>query len=151
MSNKDFSNWLVVSDIDGTLNNKLRKLPKRNFEAIKHFVLKCNGHFTLASGRNVESMRKHYDRLPIKGTPAVVLNGAGVYDYSQEKMLHYIKDFYDLAGERLQANSAPARLITEVKHRPPLGDSSINCCLPRSLGSRIALPRQNSATVKRRP
>ena len=25
-----FENWLVVSDIDGTLNNKLRKLPKRN-------------------------------------------------------------------------------------------------------------------------
>ena len=89
MSKKDLSNWLVVSDIDGTLNNKLRKLPKRNFEAIKHFVLKCNGHFTLASGRNVESMRKHYNRLPIKGTPAVVLNGAGVYDYAQEKMLHF--------------------------------------------------------------
>ena len=26
MSQKDFSNWLVVSDIDGTLNNKARKL-----------------------------------------------------------------------------------------------------------------------------
>ena len=24
---KDFSRWLVVSDIDGTLNNKLRRLP----------------------------------------------------------------------------------------------------------------------------
>ena len=89
MECKKYSDWLVVSDIDGTLNNKFRQLPKRNFEAIKHFVLKCNGHFTLASGRNVESMRKHYNRLPIKGTPAVVLNGAGVYDYSQEKMLHF--------------------------------------------------------------
>ena len=25
---KTFENWLVVSDIDGTLNNKIRKLPK---------------------------------------------------------------------------------------------------------------------------
>ncbi len=89
MNNKDLSNWLVVSDIDGTLNNKLRQLPKRNFEAITRFVTECNGHFTLASGRNVQSMRKHYERLPISGTPAVILNGAGVYDYAQEKMLHF--------------------------------------------------------------
>ena len=33
---KTFENWLVVSDIDGTLNNKLRRLPKRNYEAIKN-------------------------------------------------------------------------------------------------------------------
>ncbi len=33
MSQKDFSNWLVVSDIDGTLNNKARKLPRRNYDA----------------------------------------------------------------------------------------------------------------------
>ncbi len=89
MANKDLSHWLVVSDIDGTLNNKFRQLPKRNFEAINKFVLEYNGHFTLASGRNVQSMRKHYERLPISGTPAVILNGAGIYDYSQEKMLHF--------------------------------------------------------------
>ncbi len=89
MGNADLSHWLVVSDIDGTLNNKLRQLPKRNFEAINKFVLEYNGHFTLASGRNVQSMRKHYERLPIAGTPAVILNGAGIYDYSQEKMLHF--------------------------------------------------------------
>ena len=89
MSNKDLSNWLVVSDIDGTLNNKLRQLPKRNLEAINRFVLECNGHFTLASGRNVESLRGHYKKLPIAGTPAVILNGAGVYDYKNEKMLHF--------------------------------------------------------------
>ncbi len=47
---KDFSRWLVVSDIDGTLNNKLRRLPKRNLEAITHFVCDLGGHFTLARG-----------------------------------------------------------------------------------------------------
>lgn len=89
MKNKDLSHWLVVSDIDGTLNNKFRQLPKRNYEAICRFVKECNGNFTLASGRNVQSMRKHYERLPIKGTPAVILNGAGVYDYAHEKMLSF--------------------------------------------------------------
>ena len=33
---RTFENWLVVSDIDGTLNNKIRKLPRRNYEAIKN-------------------------------------------------------------------------------------------------------------------
>lgn len=89
MIKKDFSDWLVVSDIDGTLNNKLRRLPKRNFEAINRFVLECGGHFTLASGRNVQSLRKHFEKLPISGTPAVVLNGAGLYDYSKEKMVRF--------------------------------------------------------------
>lgn len=53
----DFSEWLVASDIDGTLNNKFRKLPQRNYDAIKEFVVNKKGHFTLASGRNVVTMR----------------------------------------------------------------------------------------------
>ena len=35
----DFSEWLVASDIDGTLNNKFRKLPQRNYDAIKEAVV----------------------------------------------------------------------------------------------------------------
>ena len=85
----DFSEWLVASDIDGTLNNKFRKLPQRNYDAIKEFVVNKNGHFTLASGRNVATMRGPFMRLPITSTPAVILNGAGVYDYEHEKMLWF--------------------------------------------------------------
>lgn len=85
----DFSNWLVASDIDGTLNNKLRKLPQVNYDAIKEFAQEKKGRFTLASGRNVETMRKVFTSLPISGTPAVILNGAGVYDYEHEKMLWF--------------------------------------------------------------
>ena len=39
----DFSEWLVASDIDGTLNNKFRKLPQRNYDAIKEFVVNKKG------------------------------------------------------------------------------------------------------------
>lgn len=85
----DFSDWLIVSDVDGTLNTKLRMLPERNLKAITHFVEDLGGNFTLASGRNISSLRKHYERLPIKSTPAVVLNGAGIYDYEHEKMLSF--------------------------------------------------------------
>lgn len=86
---KDLSNWLVASDIDGTLNNKMRQLPKRNYEAIDRFVNEENGHFTLASGRGIESMRPHYEKLPIKNVPAVIINGAGIYDFKTEKLISF--------------------------------------------------------------
>ncbi len=82
---KTFENWLVVSDIDGTLNNKLRKLPKRNYDAIKKFT-DLGGNFTLASGRLTSSLKRNYDRIT-PNQPAIVLNGAGIYDFSKKEML----------------------------------------------------------------
>ena len=38
MENKPLSGWLIASDIDGTLNTKVRTLPKRNEEAIRKYV-----------------------------------------------------------------------------------------------------------------
>ncbi len=88
--NKDFSNWLVASDVDGTLNSKMRKLPKRNYDAINRFVNELGGNFTLASGRGIESIRKYYMKLPI-GTkvPAVIINGAAVYDFGREELVYF--------------------------------------------------------------
>lgn len=87
-NNKSLSQWLIASDIDGTLNNKLRRLPERNESAIKRFV-SLGGRFTLASGRNPQSMEKHFKRLPIDGTPAVVINGAGLYDFKKKEMIYF--------------------------------------------------------------
>lgn len=89
MNSKNYSDWLVVSDIDGTLNNKLRRTPKINTDAISSFVHKKGGHFTLASARNVQSLTPHYKNLPDVGTPAIVLNGAGIYDFNAEEMLWF--------------------------------------------------------------
>ena len=85
---KTLSNWLVASDIDGTLNNKLRRLPKRNEKAIRKFV-SMGGRFTLASGRNPQSMEKHFRNFPITDTPAVVMNGAGLYDFQKNEMIYF--------------------------------------------------------------
>ncbi len=86
---KSYSDWLIVSDIDGTLNNKLRRTPKVNTKAIDRFVHKLGGNFTLASARNVESLTPHYMNLPDVTTPAVVLNGAGIYDFSKKEMVWF--------------------------------------------------------------
>lgn len=82
---KTFENWLVVSDIDGTLNNKLRKLPKRNYDAIKKFT-ELGGNFTLASGRLTSSLERNYNRITAN-QPAVVINGAGIYDFTKREMI----------------------------------------------------------------
>lgn len=89
METKNYSDWLVVSDIDGTLNNSHRRTPKVNTEAIDEFVHKRGGNFTLASARNVQSLKPHYNNLPNINTPAIVMNGAGIYDYSRDEMLWF--------------------------------------------------------------
>ncbi len=89
MEQKKYSDWLVVSDIDGTLNNKARKTPEVNTRAIERFVHTLGGSFTLASARNVQSLAPHYKRLPDVKTPAIVLNGAGIYDFTKEEMLWF--------------------------------------------------------------
>lgn len=83
----DLSSWLVASDIDGTINNKARKLVKRNYDAVQRFVYEHKGNFTLASGRSPDSMRKHFKRLNIADGKAIVLNGAGIYDFAKEEMI----------------------------------------------------------------
>ena len=83
-----YSSWLVASDIDSTLNNKKRELPPENLKAIEDFVVK-GGRFTLASDRNPELMGGHFDNLPISGTPAVVMGGAGIYDFTEKKLLRF--------------------------------------------------------------
>lgn len=81
-----YNKWLLVSDIDGTLNSKSMKLPENNKEAIKGFVEK-GGNFTLCSGRNLQSLTIHYKKLGID-TPAIFLNGAGIYDFKEKKLLY---------------------------------------------------------------
>ncbi len=82
-----YSKWLLVSDIDGTLNTKFWKLPEKNKVAIEQYV-KNGGVFTLCSGRNLQSLAIHYKKLGIE-TPAIFLNGAGIYDFSNKKIIDY--------------------------------------------------------------
>ncbi|HBL40590.1 MAG TPA: hypothetical protein DDY98_03075, partial [Ruminococcaceae bacterium] len=79
------SQWLIASDIDGTLNTKLRRLQPRNQYAIERFM-RCGGHFILASGRPVASLERAYRRVH-PNEPCVVLNGAGLYDFERREFI----------------------------------------------------------------
>lgn len=84
----DYSSWLLVSDIDGTLNDKKRNLPKNNKKAVLDFVSR-GGNFALCSGRNLQSLSKHYKKLNLN-SPAIFMNGAGIYDFKTDKLLDFI-------------------------------------------------------------
>lgn len=84
MQNK-FDKWLVASDIDGTLNSKARKLPKRNGMAIDNFIA-GGGYFTLASGRPINSLERAWKTVQTN-CPAVALNGGLIYDFKEHKAL----------------------------------------------------------------
>ena len=81
-----YSKWLLISDFDGTLNTKSFKLPENNKIAINEFV-NNGGNFTLCSGRNLQSLSIHYNKLGIS-TPAIFLNGAGIYDFKNNEMIY---------------------------------------------------------------
>lgn len=90
-----YNKWLLVSDIDGTLNSKSMKLPENNKTAINEFV-NNGGNFTLCSGRNLQSLSIHYKKLGIN-TPAIFLNGAGIYDFKNKEMIY--QNFISSNGE----------------------------------------------------
>lgn len=90
-----YNKWLLVSDIDGTLNSKSMKLPENNKIAINEFV-NSGGNFTLCSGRNLQSLSIHYNKLGIN-TPAIFLNGAGIYDFKNKEMIY--QNFISAEGE----------------------------------------------------
>lgn len=81
----NFGKWLVASDIDGTLNSKARKLPKRNGEAIDKFIA-AGGYFTLASGRPINSLKRAWKTVQTS-CPAVALNGGLIYDFKENKII----------------------------------------------------------------
>ncbi len=85
MQKENFSNWLVASDIDGTLHSKLRTLPKINKKTIDLFMSR-GGNFTLASGRPVRSLERAYRRVN-PNCPAVILNGSGIYDFHKNELV----------------------------------------------------------------
>ena len=92
-----YNKWLLVSDIDGTLNTKSMKLPENNKIAINKFV-NNGGNFTLCSGRNLQSLSIHYNKLGIT-TPAIFLNGAGIFDFKNNEMIY--QNFISQEGEQI--------------------------------------------------
>lgn len=82
---RKLSELLVVSDVDGTLLQAGYGIPKENLEGVERFV-NNGGRFTVATGRSVDSVRRYVDWIPLSA-PAILCNGALIYDYRTDKVL----------------------------------------------------------------
>lgn len=84
-----FTGYTLISDFDGTLRHTFTRenagIPQRNLDALRRFEEE-GGHFILATGRSVESLRPFLCEVTCK-LPCVLYNGAAVYDYGAEKFL----------------------------------------------------------------
>ena len=77
------SDWLIVSDVDGTLVMAGDIMPARNRDAINRFVAK-GGRFAIASGRSFGRIAHFFDEININA-PCVLLNGGAIYNAQTEE------------------------------------------------------------------
>ncbi len=79
------SDYIIMSDVDGTLLPYGGKIPHRNIEALERFTAK-GGKFGIATGRSKELTEEFVKTLPVNA-PCVVYNGGGLYDYDKKEFL----------------------------------------------------------------
>ena len=87
----DFSNILLATDLDGTFFARRSGLVARNLAAVERFKA-AGGRFTIATGRMHYTLRPSLgDPAELVNAPAVLCNGAYLYDYAQNRA--YSKTF----------------------------------------------------------
>ena len=82
---EDITKVILLSDMDGTLLNSKKQISDTDRDAIKRFM-ELGGHFTVATGRTVQSFEQFLSIIDIK-EPVIMYNGAAIYDYSKRSAL----------------------------------------------------------------
>lgn len=123
----EFSKVILMTDLDGTLLTDDKQILPEDMAAIDRFRA-GGGIFTVATGRGY-SMAKHIaDKLKLD-CPAVVYNGAAVYDFRQEKFLwqcaigdkalgiikHIAERYPDIGVEVLRGNVVYVPYLNEME------------------------------------
>lgn len=125
----DLSKVTLITDLDGTLLTSDKKIHPRDMEAIEK-LRKSGGRFTIATGRGYSMAAPVVERIGLD-MPAVIFNGAAVYDFGAGKFLwtsrvfdgsaDYIKllmsHFPDIAVEVLRQKEVYVPAINDVERR----------------------------------
>lgn len=90
---------LVVADVDGTLVEKGGDIRPEVREAVDAYRGR-GGVFTLATGRPVGGVRHYAEQLGLD-VPAIVFNGAVIYDFAADRVLRQTALPLDLARRAL--------------------------------------------------
>ena len=93
-----FDGVLLASDFDNTILNTERPrrtgcpvppISRRNLDALRYFM-EHGGRFAVATGRALPAFRMFADQVPMNA-PAVVCNGAALYDFQVEAYLETVE------------------------------------------------------------
>lgn len=76
----------LFTDMDGTLLDSQKRISERTRQRIMEFISK-GGHFSVATGRSTEVSWPFIKDVGVN-LPAILLNGAAVYDFQTKKYLH---------------------------------------------------------------
>ena len=80
-----YENTAILTDLDGTLFNSQGIVSAEDRTAIAAYI-EQGGLFGVATGREPHNARLHLPDLPMNA-PSIVLNGAAVYDFLEERYL----------------------------------------------------------------
>lgn len=81
----DLNEVIFITDLDGTLLTDEKEILPQDMAAIEHFR-KGGGKFTIATGRGYAMARSIAEKLKLD-MPAVIFNGAAIYDFAKSEML----------------------------------------------------------------
>lgn len=82
---KDFSNFFLLSDMDGTLINSQAEISLLNKYALKEFV-DNGGTFAVATGRTLFGCQSYLEQIPINA-PSIFFNGTVLQDIKDNSVL----------------------------------------------------------------
>ena len=98
----NFENFLIVTDLDGTLFNRNQAVPERSINAIEYFK-KNGGNFTFATGRNRKFIDRRFAFLKdLINAPAITSNGAYVHDFFSGEVYYNLSFDYDFSHNLLR-------------------------------------------------
>lgn len=81
----DFNKVIILTDLDGTLLTDDKRILPQDMEAIRRFR-EGGGLFSIATGRGYSMARPVVEKLELD-IPAVIFNGAAVYDFVEDSFL----------------------------------------------------------------
>ncbi|MFN3691670.1 MAG: HAD family hydrolase [Fervidobacterium sp.] len=77
---------LIITDLDGTLLNDEKHIPKENIIALREAMSK-GIHVSVATGRNFHSAKRYIEELGLD-VPVIFQNGAFIYQWMEDKVLY---------------------------------------------------------------
>lgn len=80
---KSFADFLLVSDLDGTLMNRNNAVSEENKAALREFM-DLGGHFSICTGRVISS--SEWLEVPVN-TMSILHNGGSIYDFEKKEIL----------------------------------------------------------------